>query len=87
MTKHQITVLACLRTARDDRDFWSHMGTPHDKRAARELEKMGFVVIEEDKPGKCLWVAPTRKGVAEIRARFENTVELIADGCEWKAAT
>jgi hypothetical protein len=74
MSRYQRTVLACLCTARDDLTFWSPFSEPKEKRAVRELETLGLVVVEEDREGRCLWAAPTRTGLRKMR---ENAGEAV----------
>lgn len=68
MTKYERIVLTCLRTAREDRTFWTPLQDSRERQAARGMVEQGLLVIAADEQDKkCIWVAPTRKGLALVK--------------------
>lgn len=67
-TATQRTILACLRTAVDDRTFWTPCDAAPEKRAAKELATRGLCMLASEGTGKTLWVAPTRQGLTALGA-------------------
>ena len=68
MNRYKRTVMACLRTARDDRTFWTPIEDPKEKTAVHSLVADGLVIFIRDKGNqRCFWVAPTREGLKHLR--------------------
>jgi len=62
------TLLACCSTAITDRTLWVPCDTAEEKRAARELEGLGLVIIRLwEQTGKTYFVTPTPEGIAVMR--------------------